>query len=240
MKYLNYFKAMTYSKINKFCIRNNIFDYKIKNKKISVYSDVFIDSQLTELPYEFEYVSGSFAAVNCELTSLKNFPKKVDGDLNISSNKLESLKGCTKEVGGNFICNGNYLRSLEYGPTHVGKDYRFVKNEVNSFKFLPNIINGNLNCRTNYISSWEFLPKKINILDCSENYFTNLIGLEKSNIKKILNLGLNFDLPKEIRPFLMDPDSAKYIIEWQNDYIIWNKNGSLNIDNFNELIESVH
>ena len=78
-------------------------DLNYKNNSdgsIDVNGDVILNyKNLTQLPLNFNRVTGYF---NC------------------SRNKLTSLKGSPRWVGGYFYCSHNQLTSLEFSPDYVG------------------------------------------------------------------------------------------------------------------------
>ena len=92
----------------------------------------------------------------------------------------------------------------------------------------------NIDIDSNQLKSLEYMPTIINgYFSCEKNKLTNL--LIKSDIKNNINLSGN-PLPEEI---LNNLKVIKEIIKFQNDYSIWNKDGSLNKNNLQELIDNI-
>ena len=84
-----YKKVLTEEVVNKDEIEEKLKEYKIENYTINddgsidVDGDVYLSNKnLTEIPFNFN---------------------KVTGDFDCSDNELTSLKGSPKEVGGNYI-----------------------------------------------------------------------------------------------------------------------------------------
>jgi hypothetical protein len=111
--------------INEICDQYNITNYIVNpDESIDVNGDVYLlDNELTELPLQFNKVTGYFDCSNNELTTLKGSPKWVGRYFACSNNNLTSLKGCPRWVGGYFICDENQLTSLEFEPDYVGDDF---------------------------------------------------------------------------------------------------------------------
>jgi len=89
-------------KIEKWLTSMNIKTYQLTDDlKINVYDDVFLTRKLNgNLPeyIQFNVVRGAFAAVYCNMTSLRGCPYLVWGYFNCSSNNLISLEYSPKEV----------------------------------------------------------------------------------------------------------------------------------------------
>ena len=90
--------------ISLICKQYGIENYTInEDGSIDVDDDVWLThGNLTELPLNFNKVTGSF---NC------------------SGNKLTSLKGSPRWIGGYFSCENNDLTSLEFSPDYVGDNF---------------------------------------------------------------------------------------------------------------------
>jgi hypothetical protein len=87
------------------CRKHSIVAYTINNDlSVDVRGDVDLyEKNLTELPLQFNKVSGNFYC---------------------SKNNLTTLKGCPSYVRRDFMCGSNYpLKSLEYCPKHIGGDF---------------------------------------------------------------------------------------------------------------------
>ena len=91
-------------------------EYRITNYTINDDGSIDVDGnvdllwyRLTELPLNFNRVTGYF---NC------------------SRNKLTSLKGSPRWVGGYFSCYNNDLTSLEFSPDYVGYYFECTGNKL--------------------------------------------------------------------------------------------------------------
>lgn len=103
--------------------------YKIENYTINedgsidVNGDVFLYGLgLTELPINFNKVSGTFDCSNNKLTTLKGCPKCVGGNFSCGVNYLTDLKYSPKVIHGSFYCSGNNLKSY-VSDSIVGKTF---------------------------------------------------------------------------------------------------------------------
>ena len=163
---------MSREEIEKICVKYDIYDYTI-NEDGSIDVDNNVDlhptNKFSELPLNFNIVTGRF---DCGM------------------NKLTTLKGCPKEVGLYFSCKENYLTSLEYGPTKVvgeyvcdmnrltnligspdssNYDFSCKYNQLTSLEGCPTIASGDFDCRHNKIDNLEYFPKEINNFYCDYN-----------------------------------------------------------------------
>jgi hypothetical protein len=102
-------------------------EYTINSdKSIDVIGDILLfRCDLSEIPFNFNSVSGSF---------------------NVSKNKLRSLKGCPKFVGGDFSCRSNNLTDLTGGPIKVIGDYSCYYNNLTSLKGSPDFVGRDFYC----------------------------------------------------------------------------------------------
>ena len=233
MIYLKYFESN--NNIDSICHKYGIKKYTInKDGSIDVDGDVNLNFRnLSTIPIKFGRVTSNFNCSNNNLTSLENCPIHVGGYFNCSNNKLTSLSGSPIHIGNHFECGNNQLTSLEGGPINIGGDYYCDCNKLISLKGAPKIVKV-FECGNNQLETLEYMPILINgYLDCSNNYLRNLSSL-RSDIKGNIYLEDN-PLPKEI----LNNKNIKQIIKWQNDYSIWNKDGSLNKNNFQELINDL-
>ena len=233
MRYIKYFKSN--NNIDSICKRYGIENYTINpDGSIDVDDDVYLNNKdLTKLPLQFRNVNGVFNCSYNQLTSLEGCPN-VSGDFYCSHNQLTSLSGGPNDISGYFICTNNKLKSLEGGPNYVGDDYYCNDNQLTSLKGAPKRVDI-FDCSYNQLETLEYMPLIINgYFRCSKNKLTNLISL-KSDIKGSIYLDNN-PLPEEI---LDNLDLIKEILKWQNDYSIWNRNGTLNKENFQELIDDL-
>ena len=155
----------------------------------------------------------------CKIYGIKKYTINPDGSIDVDDNVYLHNENLTKipikfrNVTGNFICSFNQLTSLKGAP-----------NKVNNF-----------NCTYNQLISLEGCPINIDgYFDCYNNNLTNLSTL-RSNIKGSIYITGN-PLPEEI---LNNKKNIKEIIKWQEEFCIWNKDGSLNKENFQELLDNL-
>ena len=236
MKYLKYFENLNSSlkdHISSICHKYNIINYTIsEDGTVDVDGDVdlspsseystFYKEKLNKIPLKFGNVGGNFMCSYNKLESLDNCPKRVSGHFVCHSNNLTSLKGCPEYVGETFNCSHNKLVSLEGCPK-----------KVNIFL-----------CYDNNLETFEGGPKYIDsAFDCSDNLFKNLLPFRNIIVRgEIEVLGpfmKKLFLPKEVVSSIEDGINVKDIIKWQDDYLIWNKDGSLNKENFQELLDNL-
>ena len=119
-------------------------EMKIQNYSINDDLTVDVDENvyllrkgLTELPIQFEMVTGDFECSHNKLTNLKGCPRIVKGNFYCNSNEITSLKGCPKVVKGNFNCSDNKLKSLEGCPEIIEGEFNCNRNNLTSFEYLP-------------------------------------------------------------------------------------------------------
>ena len=236
-----------YSEIESICKKYNIEHYSI-NSDGSIDVDAHVDLScynLVTLPLKFGRVTGNFNCSDNDLISLEGCPRYVGMDFICSYNKLTSLKGCPiNKVGWRFSCSYNKITSLE-GCPEVVNEFLCVNNELVSLKGSPKYINGNFYCSKNKITSLEGGPISVSDkLYCDNNELTSLKGCpdvrnifcDKNNLRTLdgcpknitqISFGDN-PLPQEI---YFNRKYINKIIEFQDDYSIWNNN-KLNKDRF--------
>lgn len=227
MKYLKKFNESR--EIDALCMQYELIHYKI-NKDGLVDVDGSVDmnkpngvtdnkSNLTSIPIKFGTVSGYFNAKFMSLTTLKNSPKYVGSSFDCRDNNLTSLKYSPVEVHGSFYCFHNKLTTLKDGPL---------------------IVNGDFDCRFNDLTTLEGCPR--NVCNIPRSYFAcnhnpNLKSLYGLNIlSKYVHHYSIFDstnLPKEI---IENEIYINEIILKQDDYQIWNPDGSFNDGRFKQLM----
>lgn len=169
---------------------------------------------------------------NSKLESLVNFPDNWRGNLFLFANNnlkslegcpnglryllvtncgLETLKGCPEKLE-EFDCTGNKLTSMEFGPKEC---YRYC-------------------CSLNKIKSFEWMPKEVGILVCVNCGIKTTEGIPKATT--YMMSGNNF--PPEIEKNIHDDNFIKGLIEWQDEYNIWNGD-NLNKFRFEEMMRDI-
>ena len=103
--------------------------YKIENYTINDDGSIDVDGDvflygigLTELPINFNKVSGTFDCSNNKLTTLKGCPNYVGDNFSCGTNYLTDLKYSPKLIHGSFYCSGNNLKSY-VSDSIVGKTF---------------------------------------------------------------------------------------------------------------------
>lgn len=202
-------------KIDAFCKSIDLDNYTINsNGEVSTDESVIIwDDKIIELPLHFDRVGGNF---------------------NIASDALESLKGCPRYVGGEFKCVGNPITSLIGGPSTVIGDYDCGYNNITSLEGVAENIGGDL------------------IAGKNREMISTYSGNTDIEIGGLCYINDNHDLPEDFLDYVyFDHDEEADVVEgfrfehiniilkYQRHYNIWNDNLSLNIDNFNELMDEI-
>ena len=211
-----------YNNIDSICKKFSIENYTINpDGSIDVDGNLYLDldvypsgKKLDRFPLKFRKVNGNVDCSNNNLTSLEGCPQEVGGHFDCSVNKLTSLEGSPTEVGGNFNCEHNQLISLEGSPKEIGGSLNCSYNKLTSLKGCPSKIGRSLNCSYNKLTSLKGCPSKIDgDFDC---FYNPLPPLIKQNISII-----------------------KRIIRCQDDYSIWNADGTLNEYRFRDMMEEI-
>ena len=179
------------SEIEEICREYNIRNYTInEDGSIDVDEDVDLESKrLTELPLNFNEVTGNFYC---------------------NGNNLTTLKGSPKYVGGGFYCSHNYLTSLEFGPIEVDGIFNCSKNKLTSLEFSPEKIGFDFSCCNN--------PKLTNLYGISDNIGQYLYCIE-SPISSIINKGVDIDFIRAFNSYRVIKDDKvvlkrlKYVME---------------------------
>lgn len=173
-------------------------------------------------------VGGGFILEGTELTTLIGCPKVVYGSFYISSPYLTSLEGCPEEITGSFYCCRTAITDFKYCPKKVG-DIAILSNdlleniedlnikEVESFhcrqninltslKGCPEIVTGDFSAGFNRLKSIQYFPK--------------FVGRQ-------IDLGGN-KMPEAVYYIFLKKDLIRRVLEVQEDYGVWNADGSLN------------
>jgi hypothetical protein len=192
---------MTAAEIHKVCKQYKIENYTInEDGSIDVDGDVVLQSdeeevygpndsgddfitgylKLSEIPLNFNRVSGNFDCRGNNFISLEGGPITVGGNYDCSFNMLSSLRYGPKQVGGDFDCQINDLTSLVGGPVSVGGDYNCSDNLLSSLDGLPATVVNTFNCAFNNLTSLVGGPVSVGVdFYCYENDLTSLHGIGK-------------------------------------------------------------
>lgn len=90
---------------------------------VSYEGDVFLKNRsLTNLPFQFEHIEGSFFCNHSGLSTLEGSPRTVSGEFMCTgSQHLTSLQGGPVHVGDGYYCTEIAFESMEGAPEHVGE-----------------------------------------------------------------------------------------------------------------------
>jgi hypothetical protein len=116
--------------IDEICEKYEIENYTVNDDgTIDVNGNVDLDRKyLTELPLNFNRVTGFFTCTH---------------------NQLTTLKGSPRWVGGSFFCGVNKLTSLEFSPDYVGVDFSCRENDLTDLVGSPKETGSYFNCAGN-------------------------------------------------------------------------------------------
>jgi len=138
---------MSNEEIEEICDYFGIENYTINDGMVDVDDHVRLDSLgLTDIPLNFNIVSGHFFCTANELTSLKGAPKEVGGVFHCDENKLTSLEGCPDIIGSDLYAQNNKLTTLEGCPDKVGRNFNISFNPIINVDYLPTEIGGKFYC----------------------------------------------------------------------------------------------
>lgn len=190
------------------------------------------ENNLTSLLGCPNYVGGAFNCCNNDLKTLEHSPNYVGEDFYCVGNYISSLKGITEHINGGLYCQDNDLETLEYSPKYLRGDINCNLNKLTSLKGSPYKIYGNFICSNNDLTTLEYLPNDIEgLLAFNGNRITSLKGL--SNNFKDITYGDN-PLPGSI--IHLSHDETLILIKYQEEYGIWNSDGTLNMPRFGMFI----
>ena len=144
--------------------RMGVWRYTINdNGVVDVESNVDLcRKDLTIIPVQFGYVSGTFNCAHNHLTSLKGSPREVGGNVLCIGNNFNDLVGGPREVGGYFDCMSNNLKTLRGAPTIVGGEFYCGDNQLTDLQGAPREVGSNFWCTDNLFKQ-EPDPSFINI-----------------------------------------------------------------------------
>ena len=128
--------------------RENIEEFGLDYSSVDHNSDGSIDyagdvniawMKLTNIPFNFRYVSGMFNCSDNNLETLKGSPKTNEMDFRCSKNKLKSLEFGPEtilkyiDIGNerySITCGSNSIASLKMGPTLVPEYFNCEDNNI--------------------------------------------------------------------------------------------------------------
>ena len=155
----------------------------------------------------------------CDQYGIENYTINPDGsidvnggmNLNFNGRKLDRLPLKFGRVNGNFYCSHNKLTTLEGCPSYVGRYFSCSHNQLTSLEGGPKEVGSGFSCNNNKLTTLKGGPKEVGVnFDCSYNPLPDLI---RKNNKYIID-----------------------ILKFQDDYSIWNIDGSLNEYRFKDMM----
>lgn len=238
MKYIKKFESKTAYTTHQICKDLDILDYEINDDgTIDVYDDVDLDGMdLIKIPVKFNRVNGNFIISNNYIVSLEGCPKYVRGRFDCQNNKLDkNLVGGPTSVGKDYNCYSNMLTSLEGSPNRV-TSFRCCRNKLTSLEGGPKEVDFTYSCFNNQLTSLKGVNYVGKLLDCESNKLTSLMYVPEFNDSKFNISCKGNPLPQEI---LSNHNIINRIVELQDEFMIWNSDGSLNKHNFQELMKEL-
>lgn len=156
------------------------------------------------------------------MTSLEYSPITVGKVFNCCQNDLITLEGSPKIINDSFFCNNNKLKSLVGGPTRVMWTFDCRNNPVETLIGAPEYIGRDLDCFT---QSYESLLKST---------FSGDVDVE---VVGSVNFNNCYALPSLIKYNLKH---IKLMLKYQRHFFIWNDDLTLNVENFEELLDEIN
>ena len=183
--------------IEEICEKYGIKNYTI-NDDGSVDVDGLVDLSnevLTEIPLNFNKVTGDFYCNEHVLTTLKGSPKWVGGSFYCNDNALTSLEYSPIKVGDDFCCTHNNLTDLKGCPEKVGGVFLITDNNITDLKEFPKSVGGDTYLLSNPIGSIS-TSMEIDFVRAFNSYRVLKDGI--INIKRLKYLMEQFDKPINI------------------------------------------
>lgn len=138
------------------------------------------------------------------------------------------------DVYGDVIINDNIIGNLPIKFRKVEGDFFCNQAKLTTLKGVPKYVKGNFVCNLNYLTTLEDCPVYIGgYFDCSTNKLTTLKYSPK-HIDGFININKN-PLPSEILD--LDGFDLKILIKHQEEYGIWNSDGTFNKARFYILLK---
>lgn len=209
-----------------------------------VYGNFTCNSKLTTLKGCPTYIAGDFDCSNNLLDNLQFSPKEIGGNFNCQENQIVTLKGSPREVIGRFNCALNKLKSLEFGPEKVGESYYANHNQITSLIGSARYIGRDFHVEANLLHDLTYCPDHIENSFHFDSWIPSLyMGLKNCIVKyvKIERLGKIDNTRRMLPQALVSNIKSLPILFKYHKYLleIWNIDGSLNEDNFNDFLLDV-
>lgn len=176
-------------------------------------------------------IHGDLDLTNNLFINLKSFPERIDGRLSVYKNKLKSLKGDLKYVDS-FDGADNKISSLENNFIEINT-LSLGNNKITSFKHCPKNLYI-LNLYDNKLSTFNDVDN-INV-----SQIIILTGNNLTTLKNIPNMAEGYDIQKNPLPsdiLNLKKDEFVKFIKHQDEYSIWNTDGSFNQKRFEIYIK---
>ena len=153
---------------------------------------------------------------------------------------LKSFKRSINEYNIRSICKKynitNYTINSD-GSIDVNGDVDLSGIKLDHLPLKFRKVSGHFYCNSNILKSLEGCPVVVEYdFYCNNNKLTTLKYFPKVGGRIVIG---NNKLPKEIRIICFYDQLLKKVIEYQDDYSIWNSNGTLNQFRFEELMDEV-
>jgi len=177
---------MTHNDIHNICKDYNIRNYTINDdNSIDVNGGVdLLYCNLSELPLNFNKVTGYFNCHGNNLTTLKGAPKIVNSNFMCGENKLTTFKYAPLIVKGNLYCHYNRITMLENIPSINGIPY-FDNNPI---EYIYNIYVKSVD-NIELFNDFKII-EDVNIINLNRLLsYSNINGYGEPNIERILLLG---------------------------------------------------
>lgn len=203
---------------------------------------------ICEVKYSYKWWKNYFYIKNrnkgireiCKDHNIENYFINTDGSIDVNGNVNFSYKNLSKfplkfdRVLGYFTCNDNFLTTLEGGPTYVGRYFFCQGNGLTTLEFAPTYVGESFVCYNNNISSLKFATKNVGKMFSTDNRSEFIFASRE---------GKQNPLPEEIWKYSIynfeNMEIIKSIIQKQDDYQIWNPDGSFNKGRFEMLMEEI-
>jgi len=161
----------------------------------------------------------------------------VDGDVDLGHFNLTKMPLVFGSVSGIFICSNNELSSLHNGPKIVGDKYICSFNQLTSLEGLAHVIGGELHCTYNFIQSLVGIPSTLSVLAIGNNPLETTYS---GNIDIELERNIKWRNTKLPRALIDNVHHIKPILKYQRFYEIWNDDLTLNVNNFQILLDEIN
>lgn len=211
-------------------------------------------NKLTNVKIDEFIVGVDLHLSNNKLTSIEGIQPKVNGGLYLSYNKLKDLKHFPETILKAVLIDHNILTSLkgDLRNTHTldvsSNKLKNLENDLHNIDYLS--------AGSNKITTLKGCPKNLEVLNVYGNQLTSLDGLKgvtinhifimnNNSISNLIGMPIcngygisNNPLPQELLNIDQHPMLNK-VIQNQEEYGIWNSDGSFNKARFDILLKEL-